>query len=230
MKKYVSMLGLAAAIGVLATGTALATPIEMQITTGAHTTGVLMGTGGTVTYMNANFGGWDIKLTLGDSNSPSLQPYGLDLSSLTAECSMKGGCSSLTIAISDTDFAGPLSAGGLATSMSGLVTGPGTVTQWAYVDSTDTYFGKGSLIGTFSRTGPGIVSGTAVGGGGSAGPFSLTLIDTLSGCSGRGCATFSLDNDIVAAPEPGTLALFGAGLLGCALFVGRRRRSSQTRA
>jgi hypothetical protein len=25
-------------------------------------------------------------------------------------------------------------------------------------------------------------------------------------------------------PEPGTIALFGAGLLGCALYLGRRRR------
>lgn len=29
-------------------------------------------------------------------------------------------------------------------------------------------------------------------------------------------------------PEPGTLALFAAGLLGCALFVGRRRRARQS--
>lgn len=33
-----------------------------------------------------------------------------------------------------------------------------------------------------------------------------------------------------SVPEPGTLALFGAGLLGCAFFVSRRRRSSQSQA
>ncbi len=47
----------------------------------------------------------------------------------------------------------------------------------------------------------------------------------------------NLDNNIVlidattvTVPEPGTLALFGASLLACALFVGRRRRSIQTQA
>jgi hypothetical protein len=39
-----------------------------------------------------------------------------------------------------------------------------------------------------------------------------------------------IDATTVTVPEPATLALFGAGLLGCAIFVGRRRRSSQTRA
>ena len=35
-------------------------------------------------------------------------------------------------------------------------------------------------------------------------------------------------NSITEAPEPGALALFGAGLLGCALFIGRRRRMSRS--
>ena len=31
----------------------------------------------------------------------------------------------------------------------------------------------------------------------------------------------------VATPEPGALAMFAAGLLGCALFINRRRRASR---
>jgi hypothetical protein len=34
--------------------------------------------------------------------------------------------------------------------------------------------------------------------------------------------------NVTEAPEPGALALFGAGLLGCALFIGRRRRASRS--
>ena len=34
-------------------------------------------------------------------------------------------------------------------------------------------------------------------------------------------------SNVKEAPEPGALALFGAGLLGCALFVARRRRVSR---
>lgn len=45
--------------------------------------------------------------------------------------------------------------------------------------------------------------------------FSLTVPS-----SGR--ASFDIKTEV---PEPGTLVLFGAGLLGCALFLGRRRRS-----
>lgn len=45
--------------------------------------------------------------------------------------------------------------------------------------------------------------------------FSLTV-------PSGGKASFDLNTQV---PEPGTLALFGAGLLGCAIFVGRRRRS-----
>jgi hypothetical protein len=33
---------------------------------------------------------------------------------------------------------------------------------------------------------------------------------------------------ITTAPEPGALALFGAGLLGCAMLLGRRRRARQS--
>jgi hypothetical protein len=43
---------------------------------------------------------------------------------------------------------------------------------------------------------------------------------------------YTNSNDIVlmsvtTVPEPGTLALFGAGLLGCGLFITRRRRAKQ---
>lgn len=52
--------------------------------------------------------------------------------------------------------------------------------------------------------------------------LSATLTQTQAGSS-------SFDAN-VAVPEPSSMALFGAGLLGCGLLVGRRRRPSQATA
>jgi len=56
----------------------------------------------------------------------------------------------------------------------------------------------------------------------SAGTYSLYYVEA-NGAPSR--LTFQ---NVTEAPEPGALALFGAGLLGCALFIGRRRRMSRS--
>lgn len=228
MKSHLSKLGLVAALGALAVGTAFATPIEMTITTNGTTETYTSATG-TVNSGSFILDGWDIHFTTGTSYSPSMNPFALDLSNLSVEC-VSGSCKSLTIALTDTDYAGPIGPGGLMATLTGSITGKGQVNQWAYQDPTNTAFGESSadLIGIelSSSKGHGIGMET-MGGPGSSGAFSLTIVDVLAGCSGNGCASYSLDNEIVASPEPGTLALFGAGLLGCAIFVGRRRRASR---
>lgn len=50
------------------------------------------------------------------------------------------------------------------------------------------------------------------------GSFSMTIPATGNGAS---------VDIFTQTPEPGTLAMFGAGLLGCAFFVGRRRRGAK---
>lgn len=51
--------------------------------------------------------------------------------------------------------------------------------------------------------------------------YSMTIPSTGSGAS----------VDIyTSTPEPGALVLFGAGLLGCAVFIGRRRRAMKLQA
>jgi hypothetical protein len=40
-------------------------------------------------------------------------------------------------------------------------------------------------------------------------------------------ASVDIYSSVTSVPEPGTLALFGAGLLGFAFFVGRRRRTTK---
>lgn len=252
--KYLVKLGLAVAIGVTAAGTALATPIQLSLTsgTGAGSNILLPNTGGgdTILYSNPDFNGWNIELAFGLSHSPSLALGGLDLSTATANC-LAAACSPLTIAVSDIGFTLPLMPNSLTTSLSNTQLGANsTVTQWAYLDTSNTYFGStdanalgdfggvynpttASLIGTVTVNGLGAAS-TQGGGSGANGPYSLTLVDQFcsdpAGANGTctGGLQFSSDGGI-ALSEPGTLALLGAGLLGCALFVSRRR-SSRLRA
>lgn len=56
----------------------------------------------------------------------------------------------------------------------------------------------------------------------SAGTYSLYYVEA------NGAPSQLTFQNVTEAPEPGALALFGAGLLGCALFIGRRRRMSRS--
>ena len=51
--------------------------------------------------------------------------------------------------------------------------------------------------------------------------------DTEGGCPAQAGLSI-VDQRFSTVPEPGTLALFGAGLLGCGLVIARRRRSMQS--
>ena len=55
-----------------------------------------------------------------------------------------------------------------------------------------------------------------------AGTYSLYYVEA------NGAPSELSFQNVTEAPEPGALALFGAGLLGCALFIGRRRRMSRS--
>lgn len=225
MMKRISKLGLiAATASMLAAGAAFASPLEMTVN---GTTVTLSSTGG---YSNPNLDGWDIYFFTGTSNSPSLTPFGIDLSGLTAAC-LSESCAPLTISISDDGFAGPVGPDGFATALSDTQSGKGSVTQTAYFGQSNGYFDTTETIGSITLNGTG--ADTMDGGGPASTPYSITLTDVFTAsCRGTGCVSFSIDGDVTAAstPEPGTLALFGAGLLGCAIFVGRRRRrSSQAR-
>lgn len=248
MRRYLKAVFAATAVATLATGTAFATPVWMKVSTTDSTNSlrslIITGTGAnpsTVAYSNSDFYGWNLQSflyninqiqlqvpqTVGTSYSPSTTPFALDLQTLSAACELSN-CNPLTISISDTGFTSPLVQNGLMSNVGGTLTGGGSVTQTAYFDPFNRYFGSTVAIPAVTVSGPGAVSGTAVGGGpwpvGDSSEYSLTLTDTLTAnCSQGNCATFSLDNNITSVPEPGTLAFFGAGLLGFGLIMRRRR-------
>ena len=226
--------------GVMCTGTALAGPIEMFLTSGGDSTTVLIGNTGDPSEVSfsGTLNGWTITSgTGGTSYSPALNTaIGIDLGGYTATCVGVGGCSKdpLTIAISATGFTTPIDTNGFLLEFSGNVHG-GQVTSSAYWDTADTYFcnsgngaandcGSSDLIGSLTL-GNGSRSASVLGGPDTIRSYSLTVVDTFSAGGGID-PSYSVDTTVTqAVPEPGTLALFGAALLGCAWVVRRRRRA-----
>jgi hypothetical protein len=237
-------LGLIASLAAaMSIGTAFAGPIEMYLTSGGKTTTVLIGNTGdpsSVSY-TGTINGWTITAgTGGTSYSPGLNTLvGIDLGGYTATCVGVGGCSKdpLTIAVSATGFTTPIDTNGFLMDFSGNVHG-GEVTTSAYWDTADTYFcnSAGSaknacspcdLIDTMTL-GNGSGNYSALGGPDTIRSYSLTIVDTFAAGLG-GDPSYSVDTTVTSSvPEPATLALFGAGLFGCAVAVSRRRRARQS--
>ncbi len=223
------------AVGLLATATAFASPMQLELTSGTQSTGILMYSAsgcaaGVVVcqpnglqYSNLNFNGWTIYVAGGASNSPTLSPFGIDINSLTATCN-SGNCGSdnLVISISDTGFTTNPLPGTVGLSLTSSSTGK--VTQQAYGLSSNGYFDMSNPLGGLQTVSGDGSSFESTGMTDVAAPYSLTLVDTLWAGSGN---SYSTDGRITQTPEPGALAMFGAGLLGCALFINRRRRASR---
>ncbi len=250
---------IAASAGVLCGGTALAGPIEMFLSSGNHTTPLLIGGTGTpssVSYVGT-LNGWTIEQgTGGTSYAPN--QVGLNLSDYVVTCA-GGGCSQspLTVVISATGFTVPINLNQFQLGLSGNVAG-GVITSSAYYDTANQYFcgggdvddqdhdhgwgddehhhhhdhdegggnarnqcGASNLIGSLTLSGPS--TGITVNGGPDPiRSYSLTVADTFS-FTGALDPSFQVQSTLVQVPEPASLALFGAGLLGMVMLVRRRR-------
>jgi hypothetical protein len=232
-------IALGAAALAVSVGTTFATTTdELQISAGSLTAtimddGACLGSGCAGIFGDLNpvagtttatgfIDGWTISITSGTSYSPGDVPVALDITSLTATC--LGGCSAdpLDIQYSDIGFspASPAYQTTYSTTMSG--TGIST-SESAYYSNSNALFAETSLIGT---VGPFTASnaGSASGGAGSTAPFSLTLDETFSDAGG-GPASFSVDGDLTAVPEPAAVMLFGSVLALCATRLRRMRRN-----
>jgi hypothetical protein len=189
-------------------------------------TGDINSAAGTTT-VTGSIGNWTISITSGTSNSPNDDPFGLDLTSLTAACS-GGPCDTnpLDVLYSDKNFspANPSFITGYSTTISG--SGNGSTSESAYFSNSNNLFQETTLIGT---VGPFTSSngGTATGGTGSVAPYSLTLAQVFTHGSGTNPISFSSDGSVssTVVPEPAAVMLLGTVLVLCASKLRRRRNS-----
>jgi hypothetical protein len=133
----------------------------------------------------------------------------------------------LDIFYSDTGFTRSVAAGGFQTTYSATITGSGTSSEIAWANSANTLFALGggntigAAVGPFSASGG---FGTAAGGPGIVGSYSLTIEEIFN--DNGGSASFSADANVTAVPEPSSLALLGSGLLMLPLGLKWRRKTS----
>ena len=168
---------------------------------------------GSKVHLYAKNGGSAAEQGLGLANDPSGQheithPYGIGLS---------------------------LSSGTFTSVNIGSVQNGETWAVWGNSDGYWTQIGSG--IGT-SHSNPLVTFDLT---GLSTGYSQLILTDPQQGNGNNGwwCNTSGSNNIVlqgvsstggpVSTPEPGALAMFAAGLLGCALFINRRRRAARQR-
>jgi len=149
--------------------------------------------------------------TLGTFDFPSL-----DLSALVASTA----AGTLTIELSEVGFTGPSSVQGFFGSLSGSQIQ--SVQLDYYVDLGNSLFGKGTSLGSLS--GLGTFSDTASFPFVPGSTYSLTMVATITH---TGAQTTSMDAQINAVPEPGTIFLFGSGLMGLAAWRLRKNKANQ---
>jgi len=225
--KHVTRLLLAVALMVVLGHMAFAT-VELDLTSGLATTGVLTGStcgADTCVIFSGSVGGWDVVLTTGQSNGPGSAVLQLGGSATNTA----GGASPLTIELTDTGFTQAVTSFTLhdAATWTECADNDCSETYSAYYDTAS----AGSIdFGLANQLGSSIVFAS----GGShvdetvaaspTTPYSLTQVLVIdSGIAGEETElgnSESLTGHVV--PEPGSLALFGSGLLGLVLW-GRRK-------
>jgi hypothetical protein len=176
---------------------------------------------GGVGYMGS-VGAFNLNVTSGFV-TPFIGTYNLPMLNLNSVgVSSSGGGGTLTIMFTQTGFE-PISGSLFETKVGG--TNHGTVSFSTYVDSTNTAFGTGTLIGNLGAAGVGAFSGSTSSIFTPSDPFSVTAVATVTHGSGKKASSFGLSVNV--APEPISYALFiiGGVILGGRHFLIKKKQS-----
>jgi hypothetical protein len=176
---------------------------------------------GTVNFIGA-IGNFLFNVTTGISApvlGTTLFPM-LDLNSVDVTAAQSGG-GTLTLKLTDTDYVGGSGIVRFLESVGGTLSN-GSYSVSTFMDCGNTAFGQSTSLTSQSFSGNAFSGSQSADVSACAGNYSLTQLAVLQLPGG---SIFSGDA-LLAVPEPSTLALFGAGLLGLGFAFHRRRNGA----
>jgi len=210
---------------VLTSGILMATPtlLELQVTSGASTSGVQSSPTGFLFYSGA-VGNWYVNDSIGTTTGV-ITTNPIITSSGSAEATASSPAS-LTLEVSAVGFTGDLTGAQNLLSLESISRqlSTGTASFEVFYGNTDGFFqDSGTLVGpttptagspfALSNVGPLSPSGS---------PYSLTLVATLTNTANGATTNFNMSESVV--PEPGFYGVLALALGGLLLAVQRRRK------
>lgn len=212
--------GLAVSVGVAPSAQAA---LKLELSDGVSTGSVVDTDGDGLVSFIGPVGMFSINVAAGLSK-PAIGNAAASQMHLSALTMSGGGTGTLTIKLSDIDFS---YLGGMlqfVTSFGGAA--QGDVSLMAFIDTGNNEFGVSgpgvTKIADFSSFGPKQIGNALL-----DPDYSITLVATITHSSEPGKALASSLDASVEVPEPGTLMLFGIGLLALGTFYRRRRAPAQ---